>query len=203
MKSSARHIAVLFIFSFVLLPSLTFAGVKIELKNGRTITADFCEEAGAAMACSRMGGTFDIEKKDIAKIRNIPDENGQSYEDGTADETASPQGTARQTEGKPEGGGELKEATAGEGVAGAAGRLEEIRKRKSEMAPEREKLLKEREKLQEDLKKAPDWMPVEQYEELQKRNAEVDEKIKKYNEEAGRLNREEKNIVDESKKKKD
>lgn len=203
MKSSAWHIAVLFIFSLALLPSLTIAAVKIELKNGRTITADFCEEAGAAMACSRMGGTFDIEKKDIAKIRNIPDENGQSYEGGTTDETASPQGTGRQTEGKPEGGGELKEATAGEGVAGAAGRLGEIRKRKSEIAPEREKLLKEREKLQEDLKKAPDWMPVKQYDELQKRNAELDEKIKKYNEEAGRLNREEKNIVDETKKKKD
>jgi hypothetical protein len=202
MKPSANYAAVLLVSAFLLLPSLVFAEVKIELKNGRTIIADFCEEAGASLACSKMGGTFDIEKKDIAKIGEIS--GGRGDHDVVPDGPDTPQGEEQEKtgEGKKNGRGD-EQAPALEGSAGAAGRIEEIRKQKSEMAPEREKLLKEREKLQEDLKKAPDWMPVKQYEELQKRNAEINEKIKKYNEEVGRLNREEKSIVEESKNKKD
>ena len=46
-------------------------------------------------------------------------------------------------------------------------------------------------------------MPTKQYEELQKQNAELDKKIKKYNEEVGGLNREEKAATGEDTKKKD
>jgi chromosome segregation ATPase len=188
---------ILFISAAVLLPSAAFSEVKIELKNGRTVIADFCEQAGEVVTCSKMGGTFDLEKKDIAKMKEITGGSGD-YEALPAGRPDVPQEVEQGKKDEGEDGGEVK------GVpAGAAGRIEEIRKRKSEIAPEREKLLKEREQLQEDLKKSSDWMPVSQYEELQKRNAELDEKIRKYNEEVGRLNREEKNIVDESTKEKD
>ncbi len=204
MKSFLRQHIVFILGSFFLfLPSLVFAGVKIELKNGRTIIADSCEDTGASLACSKMGGTFDIEKKDIEKIREVSG--------GSTDDEVAPDGTdATQETGQgkkePDGrdnGDRTKGAPAGAGVTGDAGRLEEIKKRKLEMAPERERLLKERQELQEDMKKAPDWMPVNQYEELQKRNAELDEKIKKFNEEVGGLDRQEKNIIDKGKEKKD
>ncbi len=203
MNSTIRQISFVLVSFILLLPSLVFAEVKIELKNGRTIVADFCEEAGASLACSKMGGTFDIEKKDIEKIREVPDGSVDSDIAPASPDTGQEAGQEKKEPGEGDDGDRMKGTPAGEGVTGGAGRIEEIRKRKTEMAPEREKLLKEREKLQEDLKKAPDWMPVKQYEELQKRNAELDEKIKKYNEEVGGMDREEKNIVDESKKKKD
>lgn len=195
MKFFTRFLAVFLAASVVLPLSLAFAEVKIELKNGRTIIADFCEESGGVLSCSKMGGMFDIDMKDIAHVGKISGGKGEANGEAP-DEPTSQEG---QTGGKRE----LKDGAAGDVAGGPERTIEEIRKRKSEIAPERENLLKEREKLQEDLKKAPDWMPVNQYEELQKRNAELDEKIKKYNEEVGRLNREEKNIVDESKKKKD
>jgi hypothetical protein len=178
----------LLLFSAILVvPTSAFSEVKVQLKNGRTLTADFCEEAGGLVTCSKMGGTFDLEKKDILEMREISEGDGESL--------VAP---------SPEDKGDLQgEGKAGEGEALPERTIEEIGKRKSEIAPEREKLLKEREQLQEDLKKAPEWMPVKQYEELQKRNAELDKKIKQYNEEVGRLNQEEKNIVGESGKKKD
>ena len=80
-------------------------------------------------------------------------------------------------------------------------RLEEITQKKKELFSERVKLVKEREQLDEDLKKAPDWMPTNQYEELNKRNDQFKEKMKLFNEEAGRLNEEEKRIVEGLKKK--
>ena len=203
MKSSARHIAVLFIFSFVLLPSLTFAGVKIELKNGRTITADSCEDAGGVFTCSKMGGTFDIEKKDIVKISEISG--------GSEDYDAVPEGpdTLQQTDqekkdgAKKDDGDQMREVPGGGGAPNADSRAADRRRRRAELSAEYGTLMKEREQLQEDLKKAPDWLPVNRYQDLQKRNAELNVKIRKYTEEVDRLNREEKNIVDESKEKKD
>jgi hypothetical protein len=196
MKFSVRHLAFFLAAFTVLLPAMAFAEVKVELKNGRTIIADFCEEAGASLTCSKMGGMFEIEKKDIVRVSKVEDGNGGSYE-GTADGMSSPQGAEQEM---PSHGRGVREAPTRR-VTGASGRLDEIRNRKSELAPEREKLLKEREKLQEELKKSPDWMPVNQYEELQKRNAELDKKIREYNEEVGRLNAEEKDIGDKGKKK--
>ncbi|MDA8239757.1 MAG: hypothetical protein M0Z67_05200 [Nitrospiraceae bacterium] len=202
MKSSAKHIAVFFIFSFVLLPSLTFAGVKIELKNGRTITADSCEDAGGVFMCSRMGGTFDIEKKDIVKISEITggSEDYDAVPDGT--DTLQQADQEKKDGGKKDDGDQMKEVPAGGGAPNADSRAADRRRRRAELSAEYEALMKEREQLQEDLKKAPDWLPVNRYQDLQRRNAELNVKIRKYTEEVDRLNREEKNI-DENKEKKD
>ncbi|MDA8432271.1 MAG: hypothetical protein M0Z60_04825 [Nitrospiraceae bacterium] len=194
MRVSPGHLAALLAGALVLLPAIAFAGVKVELKNGRTIIADFCEETGAVLTCSKMGGSFEIEKKDIVRTREIS--GGGEYE-GAPEAPSSPH--AAEPELRAPEKGAQKEASPGEGT----GRLEEIRKQKAAVAPEREKLLKEREKLQEELKTAPDWMPTKQYEELQKKNAELDKKIKKYNEEVGGLNREEKAITGKDEQKKD
>ena len=203
MKSSAGHIAVLFIFSLALLPSLTFAGVKIELKNGRTITADSCEDAGGVFMCSRMGGTFDIEKKDIVKIseKTGGSEDYDAVPDGA--DTLQQADQEKKDGGKKDDGDQMKEAPTGGGAPNVDSRAADRRRRRAELSAEYEALMKEREQLQEDLKKAPDWLPVNRYQDLQRRNAELNVKIRKYTEEVDRLNREEKNIVDENKEKKD
>ncbi len=204
MMLPAKISSFLLFFSAVLLPCVAFSGVKIEMKNGRTIIADLCEEAGGVFTCSRMGGTFNIDKKDVANIWNIADGNGESLGGGTAGEAALPEGAQKsQTEGKMEGVGEMIDAPSEGRVPNAGSRAADIRKRKADIAPERDKLLKEREQLQEDLNRAPDWMTTQRYEELQRRNTELDEKIKKYNEEVDRLNREDKRPAGEPAKEQD
>jgi len=191
---------ILFIFAaLVCMPSLSFSDVKVTLTNGREIIADTCEEEGGQLVCTKMGGTFNIEKKDVGSIREIKSGgNGPSSVEPASPPPAEPEKKTDDTQG----GKRLdkEKPSAGE-QSGVMKRLEEITQKKKELFSERVKLVKEREQLDEDLKKAPDWMPTNQYEELNKRNDQFKEKMKLFNEEAGRLNEEEKRIVEGLKKK--
>lgn len=192
-----------FIFSIlaflVCMPALSSADVKVTLTNGREIVADACEEEVGRFICTKMGGTFDIEKKDVANIREI---RSGGYEPPPG-EPASPPPTepGKKADDAPGENRAEKEKSPAEGQSGAMKRLEDIAQRKRELSSERDKLVKERGQLEEDLKKAPDWMPTNKYEELTKRNDQLAEKIKLFNEEAVKLKEEEKQIVEGLKKK--
>jgi hypothetical protein len=191
---------IFFIFvALACMPSLSYSDVKVTLNNGREIVADTCEEEGGQLVCTKMGGTFNIEKKDVGSIREIKSRGNEP----SSVEPASPPPAepGKKTDDTPgEDSPDKIKPSAGE-QSGAMKRLEEITQKKKELSSERVKLVKEREQLDEDLKKAPDWMPTDQYEELNKRNDQFKEKMKLFNEEAGRLNEEEKRIVEGLKKK--
>jgi hypothetical protein len=189
-----------FIFAVLIcMPSLSYSDVKVTLTNGREIVADTCEDEGGQLVCTKMGGTFNIEKKDVGSIRQIKSRGSET----PSAEPASPPPTEpeKKTDDAPGDNRPDKEGLSAGAEAGAMKRLEEIMQRKRELSSGREMLLKEREQLVEDLKKAPDWMPTDKYADMNKRNDELTEKIKLFNEEAGRLNEEEKRIVEGLKKK--
>jgi hypothetical protein len=167
--------------------------VRIELRNGRSITADSCRDAGASLRCYKMGGTFEIDKRDMVSSRTT--EGAEAVNDeGTPVE---PEAAGAKRENADNTGQSPADATDAARKSSAA-RLDEIGRRKSELVKEREKLVKERLQLQEDVKKAPDWMMPERYNELNSRNADIDAKIRKFNGEVKALNDEEKKIREES-----
>ncbi len=195
-------IALIIISVLVGVPVLAYPEVSIMMTNGREIIADTCEQEGDRLVCTKMGGTFDIEKKDVVSVKGIKTIHRESVPAEKAASPTEPEKTMDKapTDKSPD---EVMQIPSPGGQSAAVKRLEDISQRKRELFSEREKLVKEKEQLNEDINKTPDWMPVKQYEELQERNAELDKKIKKFNEEVGELNREEKNILDESKKKQD
>ncbi len=177
--------------AMVFLPALSSAGVKVMLKNGREVIADTCEAEGDRLVCTKMGGTFDLEKKDVESMKQTSGgEEAAPAVEPAENQPAEQEKKAEGAQGADRAGKE----------AGDSKRLAEIRQKKKDLFTEREKLVKERQQFQEDLKKAPDWMSTKQYDELNKRNTEITEKIKRFNEEAERLSEEEKRITEGQKK---
>jgi hypothetical protein len=167
----------------------SFSGVRVELSNGGSITADSCSESGTSLLCYKMGGSFSIDKRDIVSIRTT-----EGAEAGEDEEVPPEPDAAGAKGGDAENTGKVSADDAGGVRNSPADRLEEIGRRKSELVKEREKLVKERLQLQEDVKKAPDWMLPEQYDELNKKNTDIDARIKRFNEEVKELIDEEKKI---------
>src|SRR5512135_2762062 len=62
---------VCFILAVLGMPSVSYADIKVTLTNGREIIADSCEWEGGRLVCTKMGGTFDIEKQDVAGVKEI------------------------------------------------------------------------------------------------------------------------------------
>jgi chromosome segregation ATPase len=175
------------VLSAFILPSPSTAAVSIELKNGGTIIADECREADGKLLCYKMGGTFEIEKQDVASTKKISAT--ENIEEQEASPSVQPETTVEPA--KPNGN-----AGADNTAAETQKRLEQITERKRALLPEREKLIKEREHLQEEVKKAPDWMTTDRYNDLKKKNADIDKRIKSFNDAVKKLNQEEKTIRD-------
>jgi hypothetical protein len=194
MRLSKLHGVVAACIVLVTYPSPSHSAVQIIFRNGRSMTADSCQEADGRFICYKMGGTFELEKEDIATIRVI--QNGDRGADVQAAEPEdkkqpadTPPSSKTEEDKKVEGGG--KSSQTGED---SKADLNRITQRKSELITEREKLLKDRQQLQDDLKSKPEWMPVKDFDDLKKRNSELDERIKTFNEEVDRLNAEEQKI---------
>jgi uncharacterized protein (DUF3084 family) len=168
-------------------PSLSSGAVRIELKNGGTIIADECRESDGKLLCYKMGGTFEIEKRDIVSMKETSAR--ESIEEEEASPSAQPEAREEAVETGKGGGGEHP-------AAEARKRLEQITERKRALQPEREKLVNERKDLQEEREKAADWMTTDKYDDLQKRISALDERIKDFNDEVKQLNQEEKTILD-------
>jgi len=64
------QISTLVIFTLlVVFPRAAMSEVKVTLNNGREIIADSCRETGGRLVCEKMGGSFEIEKKDILDVK--------------------------------------------------------------------------------------------------------------------------------------
>jgi hypothetical protein len=205
--SRAIRMSLLIIFAVAfILPEAAFPDVKISLRNGRDIIADNCREAGAKLICEKMGGIFEIEKKDIVHLKGVvikrkqKDESPEagspfSGEPAAAEQAASatPEPAKEPESGKPEAGNIGQQRT---GSAAEEKRLGDINTRKQQLTAEREALHKEREELHEEIRNAGVIWSKEQLEDLKKRMADVDEKINRFNEEVKRLNMEEAQIIE-------
>lgn len=174
----------------VTLPSAAFSDVRIVLKNGRSVTAESCREKAGEWLCSRGGGFFSIEKRDIAEIKEIRGEDDYGELPVRRPEA---EGVTGDTQVEKNGG----EQDVGAPRRDLENRLEEITRRKKELKEERAKLVKDRQKLKAELAKAPDWMTAKQFADLSGRVAGLNNKLKQFNEEVSRLNIEEKKITDQ------
>jgi regulator of replication initiation timing len=187
---SKKLLAAVSLSACIMLPAPGFSDVRIVLKNGRSIAAESCEDRDGQLTCFRAGGSFSIEKDEIAEIK------------GLASGKSAPAGESfieRPSEEIPPG-----EALSGgkDGVQKSERpelekKLGEIHQKKKDLGEERAKLLKERDQLKADLDKAPDWMPENQFTALSRRVADLDKKIQTFNKEASRLDIEEKKIIDQ------
>ncbi len=190
-----RHLRVscaLIAAAVALVPSLSAAGVRIELKNGSEISADECRESDGRFVCYKMGGTFELEKQDVASMKRTKGEPATGQEERSPATQEKDTGNVEKKNGKG--------AASKDPVAEGNARLDRINQRKRELQPERDRLINEREKVNQDLKNAPDWMTVDRFNDLQKRMSALDEKIKAFNDEVTRLNQEEKTIIESLKK---
>lgn len=163
-------------------PGYSSGEVQINLRNDSSIIADECREETDRLVCYKMGGTFEIEKRDVLSMKNIsgrrapvPDAGGSDAE-STGRSDSSVKAEDKAGDALPAGK-----------VPDTAKPSDPLAQKRQLLQEERERLLKERQKIQDDIKNAPDWMSEKQFNELNRRNAELDAGIKKFNEEAGRL----------------
>jgi hypothetical protein len=173
---------------FIFSPGLSFSEVKISLRNGREIIADRCRDSNGKLICEKMGGQFEIEKKDVSNLKEI---------------TVRRQALSPEPEAGVSGEKQISdEKSAGEaavegGKTGSQKRLDEINQRKRELITERESLTKEREKLNAEFRREGDVLSQAVFDSYQKRFNEIEAKINSFNEENRKLNEEEQSILKE------
>ena len=176
------------------------SGVRITLKSGRVLLADACTEFGSQLRCDMPGGTVEVQRQDIVSITEVTIVKRSGVE-------AQPNaGTAAEVDKKDDSGKIAANANppAQPGNGGVSGRLtpeqikrlDQINERKAVLQPERERLIKEREQLHQDVKDMGMLYSKEQFTAINKRIAEVEEKISRFNEEVKQLNSEESSIIE-------
>lgn len=180
--SASRLIVLASVTAF---PCISLGEVQINLKNETSIRADECREENDRLVCFKMGGSFELEKRDVLSVQNrsgrsapVPDTDRSAAEIPT--EADSPAKAGERTDGTlPAGTGPTS--------ADPAASSDTLAQKRLSLQAERESLLRERQKIRDDIKNAPDWMPENQYNELNRRNTELDTRIRRFNEEAGKL----------------
>ena len=198
MKQSMQVSALIIFTLLVAFPLAAMSEVRISLKNGRDIIADNCSDSKDKLVCQKMGGTFEVEKKDILEVRNITIKH-EKMNEGPVPEPV-PLGEGQKGADKSTAG-TIDSAKPGEGVLirgtnpEQEKRLDEITKRKLELKQERDTLSKDREQLNQDVKAMGTIHKQEQFDEIKKRLSDVEERITRFNEEVKKLNEEEEKIV--------
>jgi hypothetical protein len=173
-----------------MLPAPGFSDVRIVLKNGRSIAAESCEDRDGQLTCFREGGSFSIEKGEIAEIKGLA-----SGKSAPAGESFIERPSEESLPGEALSGG--KDGVQKSERPELEKRLGEIHQKKKELGEKRAELLKDRDRLKADLDKAPDWMPENQFTALSGRVADLDKRIQAFNKQASRLDIEEKKIIDQ------
>lgn len=195
MMLSKKLFAGLIFMLCLMLPVTVFSDVKILLKNGRSINAESCQEKDGELVCFKAGGSFGITKAEIEGIKGIPAGASALSEEAAIESPSEESVPDESLAAKKKGIQKKTEAPQND----LQRRLGDITARKKELKKEGAKLEKERGQLKSDLSKAPDWMTERQFAGLSARAADLDKKIKSFNEEVTRLNVEEKKIVDQLK----
>jgi len=199
MKRSIQ-ISVLIILSLaVVFPQAVMSEVKVTLKNGRDIIADSCSDSKDRIVCVKMGGTFEIQKKDIKDLRSITikhAENGESPIQKPVPVGEGQKGADKSTAGTKDPS-KPGETVLIRGVnPEQEKRLDQINQRKLELKVEREQLSKDREQLNQDVKAMGTIYKQEQFDEITKRISDVEERVNRFNEEVKKLNEEEASIIE-------
>ena len=193
MRHITTIILLLLALSFLSLPVLSSAEVKILLKNGREIIADSCWNQKDKLICEKMGGTFEVEQKDIQAVKNLTIQR-ENMRENPAHETAPGE------EGK-KSGGEMPDVRVEDPKKPSALttenniRLDRLNQRKRELIADRERLIQDREKLNEEFKKQGDMLTSEAFDLFQKRFKEVDARVNSFNAEVKEINTEEQAIL--------
>ena len=194
---------ILVLLSFFVLPVRSFSEVKISLRNGRDIIADSCRDTKDKLICEKMGGTFEIEQKDILDVKGITIERSPSQqvpEENTGQEAASGQKVPVQPEADLKG---IEKQPGGELVKGLKPeeeeRLEQINQKKRAYQTERQLLINERQQLHEDVKNTDMIKTQEQFDAIKKRISDLETRINTFNEDVRKLNDEERKILERSK----
>ncbi len=170
------------------IPASCFGDVKIDMKNGSSIVADECREEGSTLVCYKMGGSFEIDKRDVQETKSIPPGRSGYSETGETDAAGSEKADrthqdGAKTDGAVKGEGTVSRADGKDALKTDDPRAEEL----LSLQAERERLVKEKKQLEDDIKNAPGHMADYQFNELNRRNAEMDAKIKQFNEKARQL----------------
>jgi len=193
-------ICILLIAIMALLTTSASAEVRITLKNGRSFTADFCRDTNGKFVCEMSGGTMEIDRHDIADIKDVKVQKKMSREE-------APEAEAQAEEKKqPETPEAEKKAAPAQNVEGKpvrgltpeqTKRLDEINERKAVLMEERARLNRNREELRDAVQKAASSpASQEQVDALNKQNEALEAAILRFNEEARRLSGEERAILE-------
>lgn len=211
MKRSMQ-ISTLIIFAFlVVVPPAAFSEVKISLKNSRDIIADSCREVKDKLICEKMGGSFEIDKKEVSNLkeitirRQVMPSGAEEGEGASGEKQVSGEKNAGVIGEKKSGDDSEPQAEGGfrgEISSDAKKQFDRIIQKKAELTVAREEIVKEREQLNKDVRNEGVIKNREQFEELKRRIAELDEKVKSFNEEAAELSRQEQNVIEEQTPKK-
>lgn len=171
---------------FIVFPGLSFSEVKISLKNGRDIIADRCRGSNGKLICEMMGGSFEIEKKDVSNLKEITVKrqviSPEPGEGAAGDKQISDEKSAGEAAGEG-------------GKAAYQKRLDEINQRKGELVSERERLTQERERLNKEFGGKGDTLSQDVFDSYQKRFNEIEARINSFNQENRKLNEEEQAIL--------
>ncbi|MHC4890523.1 MAG: hypothetical protein ACYTEO_13785 [Planctomycetota bacterium] len=183
-----------------ILPSAALSKMKIVLKNGRSIIAESCRHSNGRLLCSKMGGSFYIEKKDILDIKEITVEQKDiSVSSGEVSGT----GTDAAEEKKEDS--DIKQKALSEPQRGvlvrgkdpvAEKRLDEINQRKQELMTGRDRLIQETEQLNKKIIDTGEVKTEEESAVMTKQINEIEEKINRFNSEVKALREEENSILE-------
>lgn len=199
MKQTIQISALIIFTLLIVFPPAAMSEVKVTLKNGRDIIAGSCRELKDKLVCEKMGGTFEIEKKDILESRGITIKHEKIYESSVPEPVPVEEGRkeADKSTDDSKNGAKSEEGVL---IRGAnpeqEKRLDEITRRKLELKVEREKLSKEREQLHQEVKDAGMLYSQEQFNRITKRISDVEGKINRFNDEVKKLNAEESGIIE-------
>jgi len=181
-----------------LLTTSAFAEVRITLKNGRSFIADFCRETDGKFVCDMQGGTMEIDRNDIANIKDVKMQKQMIREEAPeaeaqAEEKKQPETPAAEKKEPPAQNGEGR--TVRRLTPEQAKTIDQINEKKAAMKVERDSLIKDREQLYEDVKNAGVVRNQEQIDEIKKRIADLERRINDFNEAVKKLNAEEERIL--------
>ncbi|MBI5076071.1 MAG: hypothetical protein HZB62_13010 [Nitrospirae bacterium] len=185
---------------------LSFAGVKITLKNGRTIIAESCRDMKGTLLCVLEGGTFEIDRQEIANMQEV-----KVLKETLTESSDESKPTA--VEKSPDNGKQLSpEEPSVNGSEGMVARgltseqmkrLDQINERKTIIQPEQERLINEREQLNEEARSKIKGRNTNLKQRvsafnLQQRIADIETTITNLNDELTKLNEEEQAILSSS-----
>jgi len=173
------------IVGMIVWPTGSSAGTEIVLKNGRTIMADSCRNSNGRLLCEKNGGSFALDKRDIADVK----ERTRKIYDGSPEPAEAVPDDKHAEDEKHAGKAEKA------GLAEQKMRLEAITKRKEALIAEREQLIHQRTALHNEYNSQRDLLGPEVLESYQSRFDELDAKIARFNEEVRALNKEEQGLL--------